>query len=101
MLAARSVCQGLVSSGTQPRRGGRPGKAAGVLLLLEELLFLLGDRRFSGLKADLTVGADTERLGDRPTAAAQRELWPPPARVDLVAVNIYYLDLAFHQITAV
>jgi len=47
--------------------------------VLKDLLFLLGDRRFSGLETDLTVGTVTERLGDRPTAAAQREPGPPPA----------------------
>src|SRR6266851_4878573 len=65
------------------------------------LLLFLRDGRFCGLEADLAVGAVTERLGDRRAAPAQREPRPSPARVELVAVDVYQLDFPFHEIRAV
>src|SRR5580765_3992312 len=47
------------------------------------------------------MGAVTEGLGDRRAAPAQRESRPAPACINLIAVDIYQLDLAFHKIRAV
>src|SRR5438045_3446171 len=88
MVAAAAAA---AAPATKPRRLN-----AGMALLL-----VLRDRRLRRLEAGLAVRAVAERLGDRPATPAQREARPASARIDLRAIDVDELAVAFHQVRTV